>query len=72
MFLFTCLKLRTHSRNYRFAKGVEKITRARSFLRNSLLSADSPCACALIARMEFSSDFIIQSNSLKKRFGLQE
>ena len=26
MFLFTCLKLRTHSRNYRFAKGVESIS----------------------------------------------
>ena len=32
-FLFTCLKLSTHSRYHRFAKGVEKITRARSFLK---------------------------------------
>ena len=31
--LFTCLKLRTHSRYYCFAKRVGKITRARSFLK---------------------------------------
>ena len=30
-----------------------------AYLRSSLLSAASPCACALIARMDFASDFII-------------
>ena len=37
-----------------------RLSRAWSFLRSNLLSAASLCACALIACMDFSSDFILQ------------